>query len=451
MLPTTSFMKSRLKRTIEMMADQGHEVGASLQELEQTADSLDALLTFARRIKDLPMRADWEYVEPTEYAAVEAEMSPRRFDVLVKTDDTAAYAVKAEAAFLGSVLGCILGKPLEVNPTWAELQKAGEACGAWPIQDFISERFLEALGRRHESWSETIKENIQYVAADDDLHYSVMGMLNLEKFGLGLDAMGVKDTWLRHQSINFVWGPERLMTAVLALDHLMEEGGENAQTNEDIWQWGEILNPGNELCGAAIRADAYGYAFAGRPDLAAKYAFIDASFTHRRTGVYSTMYIAAAISLMFVAKDPMQAFADALLFIPQRSRFHRMMSLCLEYVATSTSFEDGYNRIHNRFGEYDHCKVYQEVGTLANTLKYAENVWDGVCKQVMQGNDTDSFGCTAGSLLGAWFGVADHERLRIFNGEIQISLASFHEHSLSALAKRMGQLPVALLKQANAQ
>ena len=451
MVPTARFMKGQLRKAIEMMEVQGHEVGTMMQELDGMPDSIDELLAFAKRVSALPMRADWEYIEPTDYAAVEKEMASCRFDAVVKTDDVDVYAAKAEAAFLGSVLGCILGKPLEVNPTLAELQKAGEACGEWPIREFISERFLEALGRRHESWAETVKENIRYVAADDDLHYSVMGMLNLEKFGLGLDAKGVKDTWLRHQSMNFVWGPERTVTAAIALDHLMEVEGEEAKTNEDIWRWSEVLNPGNELCGAAIRADAYGYAFAGRPDLAAKYAYIDASFTHRRTGVYSTMYIAAAIARMFVVREPMQAFRDALLFIPQRSRFHRMMSICLEYVETSASFEEGYERIHNRFGEYDHCKVYQEVGTLANTLKYATDVWDGVCKQVMQGNDTDSFGCTAGSLLGAFFGEVPQERLAIFNGEIQISLASFHEHSLSALAARMGRLPGAMLKQVNAQ
>jgi len=449
MLPTTEFVKVRLCKTIEMMKEQGYEVGASMQALDALPNSLDALVAFAKQIHTLPMRADWEYVEPVALADVEREMSPSRFDVLVKTDDTESYASKVEAAFLGSVLGCILGKPLEVNPSLAELQKAGEVCGEWPIHDFISERFLEVLGRRHGSWEETVRERIRYVAADDDLHYSVMGMLNLEKFGLGLDAMGVKDTWRRHQSMDFVWGPERLMTAVLALDHLMESEGMDAKTNEDVWQWSEFLNPGNELCGAAIRADAYGYAFPGRPDLAAKYAFIDASFTHRRTGVYSTMYIAAAIALMFVEPDPMKAFEKALLFIPQKSRFHRIISICLSFVAESSSFEEGYACINQRFGQYDHCKVYQEVGTLINTLKYATDVWDGVCKQVMQGNDTDSFGCTAGSLLGAHFGVVPQERLAIFNGEIQISLASFHEHSLTALAKRMGRLPGKLLAEAN--
>jgi ADP-ribosylglycohydrolase len=60
----------------------------------------------------------------------------------------------------------------------------------------------------------------------------------------------------------------------------------------------------------------------------------------------------------------------------------------------------------------------------------------------MQGNDTDSYGCTAGSLLGAWFGpeALPQDKLALFNDEIRVALASFHEHKLSAVAARMGAL-----------
>ena len=37
-----------------------------------------------------------------------------------------------------------------------------------------------------------------------------------------------------------------------------------------------------------IRADAYGYACPGRPELAAELAWRDAGLTHRRTGIYGT-------------------------------------------------------------------------------------------------------------------------------------------------------------------
>jgi ADP-ribosylglycohydrolase len=84
-----------------------------------------------------------------------------------------------------------------------------------------------------------------------------------------------------------------------------------------------------------------------------------------------------------------------------------------------------------------------------NTMRFAEGIWDGVCKQIMQGNDTDSFGCTVGSLLGIYFGYdkLPKDRLAVFNNEIRVSLASFYEHSLSVLARRMGELPKRFVQQ----
>lgn len=102
--------------------------------------------------------------------------------------------------------------------------------------------------------------------------------------------------------------------------------------------------------------------------------------------------------------------------------------------------------IHGRYGEYTHCKVYQELGTLINTLKFARSIDHGFCIQVSQGNDTDSFGATSGSMLGAFFGPdhLDDRWLRPFNNTIYHALADFHEYDLDALAERLGRLPAAV-------
>jgi ADP-ribosylglycohydrolase len=78
-----------------------------------------------------------------------------------------------------------------------------------------------------------------------------------------------------------------------------------------------------------------------------------------------------------------------------------------------------------------------------NTLRFATDIGDGLCKQVMQGNDTDSYGATIGSILGAYFGPGHLEGcwLEPLRGEIRTALAGFPERSLSALAVRMSQLP----------
>ena len=75
--------------------------------------------------------------------------------------------------------------------------------------------------------------------------------------------------------------------------------------------------------------------------------------------------------------------------------------------------------------------------------QFARDVGDGICIQVMQGNDTDSFGATAGSLLGAWFGPGHLESRWTdpFQDRIQLALATTWVTSISELMARMAALP----------
>ena len=52
----------------------------------------------------------------------------------------------------------------------------------------------------------------------------------------------------------------------------------------------------------------------------------------------------------------------------------------------------------------------QEIGTVINTLKFARDAEEGIGMQVAQGNDSDSFACSCGSILGAYFadGLPEH-------------------------------------------
>jgi len=84
-----------------------------------------------------------------------------------------------------------------------------------------------------------------------------------------------------------------------------------------------------------------------------------------------------------------------------------------------------------------------------NTLRFAESVGDGICIQVSQGNDTDSFGATAGSLLGVFLGPGylDERWLAPFDDDLRTTLAQFYERSLAAVAERMGRLPLRVAEQ----
>ena len=442
MLPTIPKLRQHLRTVVKDKGRQGHEVAGLAGDLEGLPDSYDALHAFALRLADLPLRADWPYREPNDWASVEAELDPARPRGPLAPQAPETFAPRIQAAFLGSVCGCMLGKPIEINPTLLEIRAALEPTGEWPLADYVSERAAHSFNRPpHPDWPLCVRENIRFVAPDDDLNYSILGMLALERHGPDFTRQDLLRLWLAYLPSGFTWGPERGTLTKATLETLpFDEASPSDQTLEE---WASVLNPHDEFCGALIRADAYGYAAAGNPALAAKWAWRDAGLTHRRTGIYGEMFVAAAIACAFVAREPLFILETALKFVPRRSRFYEIVADSLAEVARSTDWQDGYRRIHGKYRQYSHCLVYQEVGTLINTLRFAQNVGDGICIQVMQGNDTDSFGATAGSLLGAYFGPGHLEErwLERFHDDIRTKLAGFEERSLAALARRMGQLP----------
>lgn len=384
------------------------------------------------------MRPDWQYYEPNSWDGIirESDASLLQSQRIPETE----AAERAEAAFLGSACGCILGKPLEINPTLHELKTAFEAIGEWPLNDYVSEKVKPHLREFHEHWPETTRENIQYVAPDDDINYTILGMLTLEKYGPDFTHAELADLWREHVPINWTWGPERIMLARSAV------AGLRYKESTDAGEWASWLNPGDGMCGAMIRGDAFGYACMGDPVCAARLAWKDASFTHRRTGVYGSMFVAAAIAAAPVVKRPLDIFHVALCMVPRRSRFYAIVNDSLDVVRHAKNWMDGYERIHEKYGEYGHCQIFQETATLINTLRFAESVGHGICLQVMQGNDTDSYGATAGSILGAYFGPGHLEArwLEPFNDDLRTRLAGFYDRSLSSVAKRMGRLPALL-------
>jgi ADP-ribosylglycohydrolase len=444
MLPTLRFLKKRLKQVIICKRRQGYETAGLLEKLERLPLRYDALADFAQTLTALPFRADWDYEEPNALAEIWAACAPDRPSDPLRRVAPETISERVQAAFKGAICGCILGKPLEIDPTLAEIRAAAERCGEWPLRDYVSEALLDALGRRHASAPETTRGNIRYVAPDDDINYAILGMLVLENHGPSFTQTDLMQLWLENLPPAWTFGPERTFLTRAALASIDEAHTVSA---DDLERWVSEWNPGNELCGAAIRVDAYGYATPGHPALAAELAWRDASMTHRRTGIYAAMFVAAAISTAFVADDPLEIFETALKYVPQRSRFYESTADCLDMVAHAADWLDGYEQIHAKYGEYGHCQLYQECGLLINAARFAKDVGDAFCKQVAQGCDTDCFGEIIGSIMGAYFGPGHLEArwLAPFNDDLRTSLAAFYDRSLESIAQRMGKLPALVL------
>lgn len=439
MFPSYKVLKKILLGIIMNKEEQGYQTEELYDELKTVPDSYDAIQAFAVRLSHLPYRDDWTYIEPSELTEIMKECATDRPTGLIADIDLKESVKRVKTAFYASVCGCVLGKPVEEFPlpTLYEMKDALKKTGEWPIRDYLSEDTLTALGRRNICWTETTRGKIRSVAGDDDITYTIMGMRLLEQHGIHFTKDHMRQLWIENLPIYTCWGPER--------NFLLKAGISSLVPDEpcDFNGWVNTWNQGEELCGALIRADAYGYACPGRPQLAAEFAWRDASTTHRKTGIYGAMFTAAAIAAAPVIKDRMEIFDLALKYVPQNSRFHEIAADSLAIVKKADNWEEAYAQIHNKYEEYGACRVYQEIGTLMNTLKFAENVNDGFCKQVSQGNDTDSFGATSGSILGEYFGEEgfDESWLEPFNDTIDTTMGGFFEHKLSAVADRMSKLP----------
>ena len=434
-LPPPELLRERLRYLIAEEAQAGVDVGDLATSLDEVPLEYAALDAVAQELASRPVRADWPYDEPHFLDDIGAAADPDRPQERVWSGGPGEAASRVRAAFLTSVAGCMLGKPFEIDPTLDELRAALEPQGEWPLSDYPTEAAVHSLRELQGQWRELVRERIDHVAADDDINYTVIGMLALERHGLDFTTDDLLRLWLYNLPVLATFGPERTLLATAAA-HALEPGAPfDLTATHGTW------NPGSELCGGLIRADAYGYACLGHPALAAKLAYRDAAMTHRRTGLYGAMFVAAAIASASSCTDPLEVVRSALRYVPQRSRFAEAVRFALDSVGGAADWLEGYRLVNARYGEFGHCRILQEIGTVVNTLRFAEDAGHGICLQVMQGNDTDSFGATAGSILGAYFGELDGRWTDPFRDRIQLALATTWVSSLSELADRMAALP----------
>ena len=422
-------LRALLRHVVSGRREQGHEVDALETELEQAPASLDALHELAQRLAAAPLTTGWPHHEPTDLDDLLSEC-PSLPAARAAGEDTAE---RITTAWRARVAGCVLGKPFEFDPTLAELRHVLEPAGEWPLSDYVTEATNARLRAPQPQWPECVRERITHVPEDDDLGYTALATVALERFGRDFTHDDLRLLWLLNLPVLATFGPERI--ALLAAGLATLTGGDPTSG---------ALNPAEEHCGALIRADAYGYACPGDPVAAAVLAHRDATLTHRRTGVYAAMWVAAAVATALVADDWEDVAETAALVVPRRSRLRAVLDDSLAQVRAADSWLDAYQRIHGRYAMYSHCRVVQEMGTLLATLRFARGAGDGIGMQVCQGNDTDSFGATAGSLLGALHGPAgfdDEHWLGRFGDRIHLALATTHDDSIASWGRRMAALP----------
>ncbi len=365
--------------------------------------------------RDLPLRSDWPYHEPSDLPTIVAARPPAPPGFPLPAESLAS---RLHGAWLGRCAGCMLGKPVE-GWTRERIRDLLAKTGEYPLRDYFP------AGGELPADSPLVRGRIRRAERDDDTDYPVLNLLVWQRHGRDFTPRHVADAWLTYLPYWQVYTAERAAYRNLVLG-LEPPASAHA------------LNPYREWIGAQIRADLWGYVAPGQPGLAAEFAWRDACLSHTRNGIYGEMFFAALIAAALACSDLGAALPAALATIPPRSRFAEMVGDCLTWYAADQDWELSCDRVQGKYGSYHPVHTLNNAALVLIALLYAQDDFGAAVGLAVQGGwDTDCNGATAGSVWGALYGaeaIPDAWRAPL-NDTLISAVFGRGENRLSALAE----------------
>jgi len=358
---------------------------------------------------------------------------------------------RMHGAWTGRAVGCALGKPVE-SASYGMAMEHGQSVGRqrirrlleardeWPLRDYFSASVPD--GHTKLRCPASTREHIAYMEPDDDIHYTLVGLGVLEDVGPEFNWWDVAWYWTRHLAYSAICTAETQAILNFWNRSAHMEKSRTASGTAATPEWTRTQkNPYREWIGAQIRSDGWAWACAGKPELAAEFAYRDACWTHTRNGIYGEMLFAAIQAAAFVERDVRQSIEIGLSEIPRDCRLARWVRSALEWHAEFPDLETALDRMDRE----DVLRRMSPVHTINNAvvcvlaLLCAEPLIDAAaCAAVSAGIDTDCNGATVGSVIGAMTGMATYRgRLAArLNDTIKPEVFGFQEVRMSELARR---------------
>ena len=314
---------------------------------------------------------------------------PQNADVSPKQPDNLRNRIKG--ALVGRLAGCMLGVPVENYPILRMQAIAYETGTSFPPVTYW--RGTDKGSYLHygiNNITDYLEQNICCAAGDDDVTYVMLNLLLLEKYGKQYTVDNVGQLWL-----------DILPIACTAEDEALSQlrAGTRAEC-------AACYNGYVEWIGAAIRADAFGYAFAGDPVGAAKAAYADAYLTHRKNGIYGEMFCAATIAAAFTAKSPLEAVRIGMKQIPEESELYQALEWALSKEGEVTNYARARMLIDERFAGMHPIHTINNMVAIVFALMLGKGDYEATVSQCIAiGLDNDCTGATVGSIVGACVGI----------------------------------------------
>ncbi|MGI6543708.1 MAG: ADP-ribosylglycohydrolase family protein [Limnochordia bacterium] len=351
---------------------------------------LEALYMEVQRLQ--PHKSD--YWEPSDLEGIKQARPPGPRAIPAQLSDDELLD-RIYGGWLGRAAGCTLGKPVE-GWSRAQIETYLAALGEADINDYIPFADLapETLPRTiNLHLLSSCRGHIRYAPQDDDLDYTVIGLHVLKTRGMDFTTRDIADLWLHRLPYYCTYTAER------AAYRNLVEGRTPPET-------AYYRNPYRQWIGAQIRADSFGYAAPGLPELAAEFAWRDARLSHVKNGIYGEMWVAAAIAAAFTTNDIQTIISTATAEIPTDSRFAHMVADMLTWHKTHKTWQECHESIVAKYGRLSKVHTINNAALVLLAMLYGENdLGKTISIAVQSGWDTDCNGATAGSIIGVMLGA----------------------------------------------
>jgi hypothetical protein len=378
---------SPLKKDFERLIALGDEELSTPSNQEEAGALLDA----AQRLR---MRRRYGFREPSSLAEIR-KLRERGPDPIKRRLSDKALQDRFLGAWLGRCAGCLLGKPVEgvlTGELWGFLKMTDQ----WPLNDYI--RF-DVGGQAAKTYPRFAGmrafDVIDHMPADDDMDYTVAGLLVVKERGATFTPEDVARFWMRNIPLLRTCTAERVAYRNLAMQIQPPASA-------------SYRNPYREWIGARIRADAFAYLSVGDPERAAEFAWRDASISHVKNGIYGEMLVAAMIAWAAFCDDVTELLEAGLREIPKTSRLYADIREVMRWHAAGLGYDEAVAKIHERWDEglpHHWCHTNSNTMICAAALLWGEGDFGkSICRAVQPGFDTDCNGATVGSIMGMMLG-----------------------------------------------
>ncbi len=376
------------ERVINAYAQQKVEFGAS-GVAEKVAEIEALLKQKVAELDALANDAELAKAEPDDLETIRS-LRPdgsRRMWTSLSED----FRERLEGSWLGRCAGCTLGSIVE-GWTVERMEEWAQYLGdEYPLVDYWS----VAEQPHNRKYQTSLREDftpakMDGVPTDDDLNYTLLGLMILEEYGLDFTTDDLGEAWIKY--LPFAFTAEGIALA-------------NLRAGIPPMQAAEVDNCFLNWIGADIRSDPWGYAAPGWPQKAAEFAYRDAYVSHRRNGIYAAMFFSAAISAAFAVNDPVEALQIGLEEIPADCLLAREVRWALEVAPSIANYRDAAAAIEERYPQMGGAHaINNTVLTVWGLTVGGDDYTKVIGETVAMGKDNDCTAATAGSIWGAVYG-----------------------------------------------